>query len=47
MDPEGNRAFVACSNDNEIVVVDLKSLTVTGHLDVGGVPDGMAWAARS
>jgi len=46
MDPEGNRAFVACSNDNNILVVDLKSLTVTGHLDVGGVPDGMAWAAR-
>ena len=25
---------------------DLKSLTVTGQLKVGGNPDGMAWAAR-
>jgi DNA-binding beta-propeller fold protein YncE len=46
MDPEGHRAFVACSNDNNIAVIDLKSLTITGHLDVGGVPDGMAWAVR-
>jgi DNA-binding beta-propeller fold protein YncE len=44
MDPEGNRAFVACSPDNYIAIVDLKSFRVTGHLDVGGDPDGMAWA---
>ncbi len=46
MDPDGNRAFVACSNDNTIIIVDLKTLSITGHLDVGGVPDGMAWATR-
>jgi DNA-binding beta-propeller fold protein YncE len=46
MDPVANRAFVACSPDNYIVIVDLKSLTVTGKLDVGGEPDGMAWAER-
>ena len=29
MDPEGNRAFIACSPDNYIVILDLKTLTVT------------------
>ena len=46
MDPVGARAFVACSPDNYVAVVDLKTLKVTGHLDVGGVPDGLAWAMR-
>jgi YVTN family beta-propeller protein len=46
MDPVGSRAFVACSPDNYIAVIDLKTLQVTGHLDVGGVPDGLAWAVR-
>jgi len=47
MDPVGNRAFVACSPDNYIVVVDLRTLKVTGRLDVGGEPDGLAWAIRN
>ncbi|MBS1605431.1 MAG: YncE family protein [Bacteroidetes bacterium] len=46
MDPDGSRAFVACSADNYVAVVDLKTLEVTGHFDVGGVPDGLAWAVR-
>jgi YVTN family beta-propeller protein len=46
MDPDGSRAFVACSADNYIAVIDLKTLEVTSHLDVGGVPDGLAWAIR-
>lgn len=46
MDPVGARAFVACSADNYIAVVDLKTLEVTSHLDVGGVPDGLAWAVQ-
>jgi DNA-binding beta-propeller fold protein YncE len=46
MDPVGDRAFVACSPDNYIAIVDLKTLEVTGHLDVGGEPDGLAWAVR-
>ena len=46
MDPEGSRAFVACSADNYIAVINLKTLEVTSHLDVGGVPDGLAWAIR-
>jgi DNA-binding beta-propeller fold protein YncE len=46
MDPVGSRAFIACSADNYVAVVDLKTLEVTSHLDVGGVPDGLAWALR-
>jgi DNA-binding beta-propeller fold protein YncE len=45
MDPVGQRAFIACTPDNYVAVVDLKSLEVTGHVDVGE-PDGLAWAVR-
>jgi YVTN family beta-propeller protein len=44
--PDGARAFVACTPDNYVAVIDLKSLSVTGHVQAGGGPDGMAWAVR-
>ena len=47
MDPEGDRAFISCGPDNYIAVLDLKTLEVTGHVDVGGEPDGLAWATRA
>jgi len=46
MQPDGSRAFVACTPDSYVVVVDLKSLEMTGHLDAGKNPDGMAWVRR-
>ena len=46
MDPDGTRAFVSCGPDNYVAVIDLKTLAVTGHIDVGGEPDGLAWAKR-
>lgn len=46
MQPDGARAYVACTPDNYVVIIDLKSLEVTGHLDAGKQPDGMAWAVR-
>jgi len=46
MDPEGNRAFIACSPDNYVAILDLQTLEVKSHLDVGGEPDGLAWALR-
>jgi YVTN family beta-propeller protein len=46
MQPDGSRVFVACSPDNYIAVIDLKTLEVTGHLDVGTEPDGLAWAVQ-
>lgn len=45
MDPVAHRAFVGCTPDNSIAVVDLESLEVTGHIEIGG-PDGLAWAVR-
>jgi YVTN family beta-propeller protein len=46
IDPAGERAFIACGPDNYLAIVDLKNFTVTGHVDVGGEPDGLAWAVR-
>ncbi len=46
MDPDGSFAFVACSADNYIAVIDLAALEITAHLQVGGVPDGLAWAIQ-
>jgi YVTN family beta-propeller protein len=46
MDPLNGRVFVACSADDYIAVIDLKTLTVSSKLDVGGMPDGLAWAIR-
>jgi YVTN family beta-propeller protein len=47
MQPDGSRAFVACTPDDYIALVDLKTLQVTGHLDVGKQPDGLAWVQGS
>ncbi len=46
MDPDTPRAFVAVSGANKVVVVDLRSLSVTGEISPLGQPDGMAWAVR-
>jgi YVTN family beta-propeller protein len=44
--PDGQRAFVACSGDAYVAVIDLKSLSISGHIEAGGNPDGLAWAVR-
>jgi len=44
--PDGSRAFIGCSADNYVAVVDLKSMQVTDHIDVGRNPDGLAWAVQ-
>jgi YVTN family beta-propeller protein len=46
MQPDGARAYVSCSPDNYVAVIDLKTLQVVGRLDAGREPDGLAWAAR-
>lgn len=46
MQPDGVRAFVSCSPDNVVAVIDLKTLEVVGHIEAGRDPDGLAWAAR-
>ena len=42
--PDGLKAYIACSPDNYIAVIDLKTLKVTDHINVGKNPDGLAWA---
>ena len=42
--PDGARAFVACSPDNYVAVVDLRLMQVVGRIDAGRNPDGLAWA---
>ncbi len=44
--PDGARAFVACTPDNYVAVINLQTLEVVGHIQAGGQPDGMAWAVR-
>jgi YVTN family beta-propeller protein len=46
MQPDGARAFVACTPDDYVAVIDLSTLTVSGHIDAGGEPDGLAWAVQ-
>ena len=46
MQPDGARAFVACSPDGYVAVVDLHSLEVVGRIQAGQDPDGLAWASR-
>jgi DNA-binding beta-propeller fold protein YncE len=46
VDDDGSRAFVGCTADNYVAVIDLKILEVTGHINIGGGPDGLAWAVR-
>jgi YVTN family beta-propeller protein len=45
MQPDGARAYVACSPVGYVAVIDLNTLEMVGHVDIAG-PDGLAWAAR-
>ena len=44
--PDNKRAFVACTPDNYVSIIDLNTWQVTGKLDVGKNPDGLAWAEQ-
>jgi YVTN family beta-propeller protein len=48
IEPSGQRAFVAVTGDDEVAVIDLRSLSVTKRFSPGkGTgPDGMAWSKR-
>lgn len=46
MQPDGSRAYVSCSPDNYVAVIDLKSLLVLAHIEAGTEPDGLAWAVQ-
>jgi YVTN family beta-propeller protein len=44
--PDGSRAYVAVSQKNKVVVIDLKELKVIGEIPTGKNPDGLAWAQQ-
>ena len=46
MQPNGMYAYVACTPDNYVAVIDLKNLEVINKINVGGEPDGLAWAVQ-
>jgi len=41
--PDSARAYVAVTGDNNVAVIDLKSLELVDRLQTGTGPDGMAW----
>ena len=45
IDDNGSRAFIGCTGDNYVAVIDLNKLEVTGHIEIRGA-DGLAWAVR-
>jgi YVTN family beta-propeller protein len=46
MQPDGSRAYIACTGDNYVAVLNLKTLEIAGRIDAGPGPDGLAWAVR-
>ena len=46
MQPDGSRAYIGCTPDDYVAIIDLKTLEVTGHIDAGKQPDGLAWAVQ-
>ncbi len=44
--PDGSCAYVAVSQADKIVVLDLKTLEIAGQILAGKQPDGLAWAVR-
>jgi YVTN family beta-propeller protein len=51
MVPDGSRAYVAVTGDNNIAIIDLKTLELTtleltGRLSTGSNSDEMAWVER-
>lgn len=39
--PDGSRAFVTVTSKNEVAVIDMNALDVTGHVATGGQPMGI------
>lgn len=46
MQPDGKRAFISCTPDNYIAVIDLGTMEMVGKLEIGGRPDGLAWVTK-
>jgi DNA-binding beta-propeller fold protein YncE len=44
--PDSARAYVAATGDDNVAIIDLKSLDLVNRIAPGTGPDGMAWAVR-
>jgi len=44
MQPDDARAYIACTPDGYVAVLDLQSLEVVGRVEAGKDPDGLAWS---
>jgi YVTN family beta-propeller protein len=44
--PDGSRAYIAVSAADKVVVLDLKTLEISGQISTGKQPDGLAWSVR-
>jgi len=44
IDPSGSRAYIAATNADRVVVIDLETYAVVGSLVAGSEPDGLGWA---
>ena len=45
IEEDGSRAFIGCTADDYVAVLDLKSYAIIGHIPIAGA-DGLAWAIR-
>ena len=45
VDDDGSRAFIGCTADNYVAVIDLKTFVVSRHITLAGA-DCLAWAVR-
>jgi YVTN family beta-propeller protein len=43
IEPDSARAYVAVTGDDNVAVIDLKTLDLLGRIQTGKGPDGMAW----
>jgi len=43
VEPSSARAYVAVTGDNNVAVIDLKTLDLEARIQTGNGPDGMAW----
>jgi YVTN family beta-propeller protein len=44
--PDGSKAYVAVSEKNKVVAIDLKDFKLIGEIPTGKNPDGLAWAQQ-
>jgi len=47
IDPSGSRAYIAATNADRVVVIDLETYEVVDTLIAGSEPDGLGWAVAA